>query len=96
LTLNNQFTILVGMKTSTETIVSAFDAKTHLSRLLREVAGGKVVTITKRGKPMARLVPVADEKPVRRDELLLAFAEIRARVPGTVDVCAYVKEGRKR
>ena len=56
LTLNNQSTILAEMKTSTETIVSTFDAKTHLSRLLREVAGGKVVTITKRGKPVAVIV----------------------------------------
>lgn len=37
--------------------VGAFEAKTHLSRLLREVSGGKRVLITQRGKPVAELVP---------------------------------------
>lgn len=32
-------------------------AKTHLSRLVDEVAGGQSVVICKSGKPMAQLVP---------------------------------------
>ena len=36
--------------------VGAFEAKTHLSRLLERVAEGEEVVITKRGKPVARLV----------------------------------------
>lgn len=36
--------------------VGAFDAKTHLSRLLDRVAAGEEVVITKHGKPVARLV----------------------------------------
>ena len=46
----------------TKNSVSAFDAKTHLSRLLQEVQDGSSITITKRGKPVARLVPI-DHKP---------------------------------
>ena len=38
--------------------VSAFDAKTHLSQLLQEAEHGKTITITSRGKPVARLVPM--------------------------------------
>lgn len=37
--------------------VGAFEAKTHLSSLLARVANGEEVLITKRGKPVARLVP---------------------------------------
>ena len=37
--------------------VGAFEAKTHLSSLLARVARGEEVLITKRGKPVARLVP---------------------------------------
>ena len=37
--------------------VGSFEAKTHLSSLLARVARGEEVLITKRGKPMARLVP---------------------------------------
>ena len=36
--------------------VGAFEAKTHLSALLDKVRRGEEVLITKRGKPVARLV----------------------------------------
>ena len=38
-------------------VVGAYEAKTHLARLLDEVARGERITITKRGKPVAELVP---------------------------------------
>lgn len=37
--------------------VGAFEAKTNLSALLDAVAQGETITITKRGRPVARLVP---------------------------------------
>ena len=37
--------------------VGSFDAKTHLPQLLERVAKGEEFTITKHGKPVARLVP---------------------------------------
>lgn len=39
--------------------VGAFEAKTHLSELLARVEEGEQVTITKHGRPVARLVPVS-------------------------------------
>ncbi len=41
------------------TSVGVHEAKTHLSRLLNEVAAGKDVEITNRGVVVARLVPPA-------------------------------------
>lgn len=38
--------------------VGAFEAKTHLSALLDRVERGEEVTITRHGRPVARLVPV--------------------------------------
>jgi prevent-host-death family protein len=38
--------------------VGAFEAKTHLSRLLEEVEAGAEVLITRHGRGVARLVPV--------------------------------------
>jgi prevent-host-death family protein len=38
--------------------IGAFDAKTNLNALLREVERGEVIEITRRGVPVARLVPV--------------------------------------
>lgn len=40
-------------------IVNIQEAKTHLSRLVEEVAQGEEVVIAKAGKPMVRLVPVS-------------------------------------
>lgn len=37
--------------------VGSFEAKTKLAELLDKVEGGEVVTITRRGKAVARLVP---------------------------------------
>jgi prevent-host-death family protein len=36
--------------------VNIHQAKTHLSKLLRRVAGGEEITIARAGKPVARLV----------------------------------------
>lgn len=51
-------------------IVNIHEAKTHLSRLLEEVAGGGEVVIAKFGKPVARLVPISSTRPQRRFGLL--------------------------
>ncbi len=45
--------------------VGTFEAKTHLTRLLERVAQGDRVVITRRGKPVAMLVP--PETPARTD-----------------------------
>jgi len=36
--------------------IGAFEAKTHLAELLRKAEAGEEVVITRRGKPVARLV----------------------------------------
>lgn len=45
--------------------VNVHEAKTHLSSLLDEVAGGSEIIIAKAGKPVARLVPVEKAPPKR-------------------------------
>ncbi|MGF1656176.1 MAG: type II toxin-antitoxin system Phd/YefM family antitoxin [Verrucomicrobiales bacterium] len=37
------------------TVIGAFEAKTHLSKLLREARAGKRFIITQRGQPVAEL-----------------------------------------
>ena len=44
--------------------VSVHEAKTHLSRLLQRIAEGEEVTITRSGRPVARLVPIEDARPL--------------------------------
>ena len=43
------------------TEVGVHEAKTRLSELLREVAEGGEVVVTKSGRPVARIVPVSSE-----------------------------------
>jgi prevent-host-death family protein len=79
----------------TKNTVSAFDAKTHLSRLLREVQDGSSITITKRGKPVARLVAVIDDRrKTTNEEILRQFDEIRKKSGRKVNIEKYIEAGR--
>ena len=57
------------------TIINIHDAKTHLSRIVDDVAAGAEVVIAKAGKPMARLVPL--EPKVRQKKLGLLKGRIK-------------------
>jgi prevent-host-death family protein len=50
----------------TQRTINVHEAKTHLSRLLEDVARGEEIILAKAGKPYARLVPMETVKPVRR------------------------------
>ncbi len=50
--------------------VNIHEAKTHLSRLIEDVASGNEVLIAKGGRPMARLVPLGRDDMPRRPGLL--------------------------
>ncbi|HVO22984.1 MAG TPA: type II toxin-antitoxin system Phd/YefM family antitoxin [Candidatus Margulisiibacteriota bacterium] len=45
--------------------VNVHEAKTHLSKLLKRVAAGEEIIISKAGKPIAKLTPMRD-RPLRR------------------------------
>jgi prevent-host-death family protein len=55
--------------------VGSYEAKTHLPRLLSQVEKGESFIITKRGKPIARVIP-AEEHPGR--DVLNIIREFRA------------------
>ncbi len=55
--------------------VGAFDAKTHLSSLLDKVTRGEEVLITRRGVPVARLVPAEQAERASTEG---AIEELRA------------------
>jgi prevent-host-death family protein len=55
--------------------VGSYEAKTHLPRLLSQVEKGETITITRRGRPIARIVP-AEEQPVR--DVASVIREFRA------------------
>ncbi|MBW8306776.1 MAG: type II toxin-antitoxin system Phd/YefM family antitoxin [Thiobacillus sp.] len=62
-------------------IINIHEAKTHLSRLLEQVAGGEEIVIAKAGKPIARLVPL--EAPPKKRQLGLLKGKLN--VPDDFD-----------
>ena len=50
--------------------INIHEAKTHLSRLVEDVAGGSEVLIAKGGRAMARLVPLGRSDSPRKVGLL--------------------------
>jgi len=46
-------------------IIDVYDAKTHLSRLLDQVAQGEEIIIARAGKPLAKLVPYREDDRLR-------------------------------
>lgn len=46
--------------------VNVHEAKTHLSRLLKEVEAGQEVVIARAGRPVARLTALQPAGPLRR------------------------------
>ena len=42
--------------------IGVFEAKTHLAELLDRVEAGEELVISRRGRPVARLVPIADAR----------------------------------
>jgi prevent-host-death family protein len=81
---------------SAYTEIGAFDAKTKLSEILRKVGQGERFTITRRGKPVADIVPSQIKDRQRAAEAvrrLLAMPRIEGVSPETVK--AWIEEGRK-
>ncbi len=77
--------------------VGAFEAKTHFSCLLDRVARGEKITITKRGNPVALLVPVTETVPkLTHEEIVEGMRALRKRIkPGKMSVRELVAEGRR-
>jgi prevent-host-death family protein len=76
--------------------VGAFEAKTKFASLLKRVAGGESVTITRHGTPVARLVPVgpvADRE--KRAEAIRRIKELAKRnTLGGLSLKELIEEGR--
>jgi prevent-host-death family protein len=77
--------------------VGAFEAKTHLSNLLERVERGESITITRHGKPVARLVPVreASDRNRRGEAIARLKGFAKGRTLGGLDWKALRDEGRK-
>ena len=77
--------------------VGAYEAKTHLPRLLDRVARGEEIQITRHGRPVARLVP--EPAPAAGDlaDLIAQMREFRKgrRLGDDLTVRDLIEEGRR-
>ena len=77
--------------------IGAFEAKTHLPRLLQRVQAGERFVITKHNRPVAELIPFQSRDP---DKVRAAIAGLKAfqashSLEG-LSVRQLIEEGRKR
>ncbi len=76
--------------------VGAYEAKTHLPRLLDRVSKGDRITITKHGAPIAVFQPVDPEKDVGIASTIAALRKFRKqnRLSGH-SIREMIEEGRR-
>jgi prevent-host-death family protein len=78
-------------------VVGAYDAKTHFSELLEKVESGQVITITRHGTPVARLVPLEKiSTPQERREAISRWLQSSQRPSlGGLKIRDLIHEGRR-
>jgi prevent-host-death family protein len=76
--------------------IRSSEAKTHLPRLLKEVARGETIVITKHGVPVAKLVPShGDQKREPRD-VIQAICDFRKdKTLGGISIRDLIEEGQR-
>jgi prevent-host-death family protein len=77
------------------TTVGVYEAKTQLPKLLDQVAQGERVTITRHGKPIAVLVPVAAPARQVTDVIASLRAFRTGRRRGRASLRAMIAHGRR-
>lgn len=76
--------------------VGIYEAKSRLSQLVERVEAGEEIVLTRRGRPVAKIVNVA---PATKRDRARLMREVRAlaakiRIPRSLDIRDLVAEGR--
>ena len=78
--------------------IGTFEAKTHLSRILDDVANGETYTVTRNGLPVAEIRPVRAPNAERVREAIAGLRAIRDRVkpdPDGMTIRQMIELGRR-
>ena len=77
--------------------VGTYEAKTHLPELLKAVETGETIVITRRGTPIAKLVPVAGSRSADVSAVIARMQRARAlrQSVATEDILTARDEGRR-
>lgn len=83
-------------ETGSGNTVGSYDAKTHLPQLLDRVVSGEEFTITKHGKPVARLVPVGGKSVEDRRAAITRIRNLGTRLSlDGMKIKDLINEGRR-
>ena len=77
--------------------IGAFEAKTNFSQILEKIVNGNTYIITRRGKPVAKIIPFK-EKTISRKEAINTLREMRKLYngkSGDFNIREAIKDGRK-
>ena len=76
--------------------VGAYEAKTHLPKLLERVLRGERITITKHGIPVAVLQPPDTEKVVDTKSVIAELRKLRKKHSlGRLSIREMIEQGRR-
>jgi len=79
-------------------LIGAFEAKTHFSRILEKTRQGEDFIVTKRGMPVAKIIPFQQEPEMTFKEAVKQLTEMRKLYrgkPGSFNIREAIEEGRK-
>jgi len=78
--------------------IGAFEAKTHFSQILDKAERGEDFVITKRGKPVAKIIPFEQKKEMTYKEAvdqLIEFRKLYRGEPGSFNIREAIEDGRR-
>jgi prevent-host-death family protein len=78
--------------------IGAFEAKTHFSQIIDKAENGEDFVITRRGKPVAKIIPFEQKPEMTRQEAWMKLTEFRKLYrgePGSFNIREAIEEGRR-
>jgi len=78
--------------------IGTFEAKTHFSQIIDKVEHGADFVITRRGKPVAKIIPFKQEPEMTRQEAfeyLRGMRKLYRGEPGSFNIREAIEEGRR-
>jgi len=78
--------------------IGAFEAKTHFSQVMEKTEHGEDFIVTRRGKPIAKIIPFNNEPEMTWEEAVKGLKDMQKYYrgkPGDFNVRKAIEDGRK-
>lgn len=75
--------------------IGAYEAKTHLPKILRQVLAGETFVVTRNGEPIAQISPVHERTEMDPKRLMAELRDLDLDLGTTEDIQSMRDEGRR-